>query len=214
MSTVIGRGITVEVESSTSTTKTITAITKASPGVATSTAHGWGDATVAYITGIEGMVQLEGQAIRVNAPATDTFELEGINTSAYPTFTDSCVATKINTWATLTEARSYSIGGGSFDKLDATRLIDTIKQEEAGYLAAQTVTLNVVAQDTPSAAMAIIKAAAMAGSYLTFRITLPSGAVRVWRGQPSLPGEDVQAGQVGTGSISCSVKGVVVEAAA
>ena len=213
MTTLIGRSVTVEVGDDSGPSKTITAVTKANPGVATSVAHGLADGKVGYFSGVAGMVQLEGQIVRVNAPSADTFELEGLNTSAYPTFTGSCTYKTVGTWQTLTEAKGYSIGGGEFDKLDSTRLIDVIKQEEAGYLSSQTATINLVSQTTPSLALAQIKAAAVAGAYLSFRVTLADGAVRVWRGQPSLPNEDVQGGQVGSGSISVTVKGVVIEAA-
>jgi hypothetical protein len=214
MTTVIGRGVTIEVGDDSGPSKTITAITKANPGVATSVAHGLADAKIGYLSGVNGMVQLEGQIVRVNNPLTDTFELEGLNTSAYPTFTGSCTFKTVGTWQTVTEASGYSIGGGEFDKLDATRLIDVIKQEEAGYLAAQSVTINLVSQTAPSLALQQIKAAAVSGGYLSWRITFPDGAVRIWRGQPALPNEDVQRGQVGSGSISVTVKGVVIEAAA
>jgi hypothetical protein len=38
--------------------------------------------------------------------------------------------------------------------------------------------------------------------------------VAIFRGEPSKPGRDVQQGQAGTGSISVTVKGFIIEGAA
>ena len=74
--------------------------------------------------------------------------------------------------------------------------------------------MNVIAQDTPSAAMLLLESAVQTQGAVVVRITLPNGAVRVYRAEPSLPGEDVQQGQVGTGSLDMAVKGFVLKLAA
>lgn len=211
MTAVIGRGVRVEVAATYSAAKTVTAITQASPGVATSAAHGLTDGTVGYLSGISGMVQLEGMAVRVDAPATNTINLESLDTSAFSAFSGTCSLTPVATWQTLGIATSYSIGGGEAEKLDNTTLLDDVKQELNGQLASQSVSINVNAETFNSAAMALIEAAARAANSLVFRITLKDGSVRVFRGEPSLPGEDVQKGAIGTGSFSVSVKGFVIK---
>lgn len=211
MTAVIGRGVRVEVAATYAAAKTVTAITQASPGVATSAAHGLTDGTVGYLSGISGMVQLEGMAVRVDAPATNTINLESLDTSAFSAFSGTCSLTPVATWQTLGIATSYSIGGGEAEKLDNTTLLDDVKQELNGQLASQSVSINVNAETFNSAAMALIEAAARAANSLVFRITLKDGSVRVFRGEPSLPGEDVQKGAIGTGSFSVSVKGFVIK---
>jgi hypothetical protein len=213
MANVKGRGVRVEVAANYSTAKVVTAVTQASPGVATSTAHAMSNDTVGFWSGVGGMAQLEGQATRVKNQATNTFELQGLNTTNYSAFTSGNF-TPVATWATLSEATSYSIGGGAAEKLDVTRLIDITKQEEQGLLPVSNVTMNVIAQDTPSAAMLLLESAVQTQGAVVVRITLPNGAVRVYRAEPSLPGEDVQQGQVGTGSLDMAVKGFVLKLAA
>lgn len=213
MANVKGRGVRVEIAATYAAPKTVTAVTLASPGVATSTAHGLANDTVGYFSGVGGMVQLENQACRVKNQATNTFELQGLNTTTYSAFT-SGTFTPVATWATLSEATSYRFGGGSAEKLDATRLIDIVKVEEQGNLPADTATINVIAQDTPSAAMALIESAVQTQGSVIVRITLGNGAVRVFRAEPSLPGEDVQQGQLGTGTLDMAVKGLVLKLAA
>jgi hypothetical protein len=182
--------------------------------VATCASHGYPDGTVAYLSGITGMVQLENQAIRTDNGATNTFELQGLNTSNMTTFSGTCSVTPVATWYTLGEATSYRIGGGTSEKLDVTTLLDTIRQEEIGLLPVQNVTMNIIAQDTPSNAISLLESAVQSQTKVTVRITLANGAVRVFRAEPSLPGEDVQQGAVGTGSLEFAVKGLVLKLSA
>lgn len=209
-----GRNVRVEFAATYGSPVTVSAVTQANPGVATATAHGQVDGTIGYMSSVEGMVQLEGQAVRVDAPNTNDFQMQGLNTTSYSAFSGTAQFVPVATWHTLAEATGYGLGGGESEKLDATALIDVIKQEEAGNLAAQTMTINVLAQDAPSAAMAALMALAQSGTKAVFRVLFPSGALRILYGEPSLPGEDVQRGQLGTGSLSITVKGVILQLAA
>lgn len=213
MANVKGRGVRVEIAATYGSPISPSAVTQASPGVATATSHGQANNTVGYWSSVGGMAQLEGQATRVKNSATNAFDLQGLNTTNYSAYT-SGTWTPVSTWQTLSEATSYSFGGGAAEKLDATRLIDITKQEEQGNLPADTCTLNVLAQDTPSAAMLLIESAVQSQGAVVVRITLGNGAVRIFRGEPSLPGEDVQQGQLGTGRLDFSVKGLVLKLAA
>jgi hypothetical protein len=214
MTAIVGRGVRVEVSKTEGAAKVVSAVTQAKPGVASSTAHGLANKSLGYFASVEGMVQLEGQSARVANQATDTFELEGINTTGFPAFTDAAQFIPITAWATVSNATSFSVGGGDAEKLDITTLLDDIKQEINGLLAAQTVTFNVNSETVSNEAMAIVEDAARNATYLVFRITLKDGSVRSFRGQPSMPGEDVQKGAIGTGSFSVTVKGFVNKGAA
>lgn len=213
MTTLIGRGVRVEIGKTEGAPVTLTDVSNANPGVASKTAHGLSAKSVGYFTDVTGMVNLDGQAVRLGTTDTDSFELEDIDTTNYPEFTAGKFV-PITAWSTLARAASYSIGGGEGDEQDDSVLLDDIRQNIQGLLAAQTVTFNLKSQTTAAEALALVKAAARNQTYLVFRITLKDGATRVFRGQPSLPGEDVQQGQIGTGSFSVSVKGFVTEGAA
>ena len=214
MPTIVGRGVRVEVAATYGTPKPVTAITKANPGVLTSVAHGLLAGSAGFLTSIEGMSNIEGQAIRAGAVAADTVALQGINTLLFPDFTGTALLTPVLTWSLIAKATSYSLGGGGAEKLDDTALIDDTKQEIAGLLDAQSATINVNAQEVNDEALQILEDAAFDQSYCVFRITFKSGAVRVWRGQPSMPGEDVGKGALGTGSFTTTVRGKVVKAPA
>lgn len=213
MANVKGRNVKIEIAATYSTAKTVTAVTQATTGVATSATHGMANDTVGYWSGVTGMAQLEGQATRVKNTAANAFDLQGLNTTNYSAFTAGTF-TPVATWSTLSEATSYDIGGGSADKLDVTTLLDIVKKEEQGLLPTQNVTMDVIAQDTPSAAMQLLESAVQTQGAVVVRITLGNGAVRVFRGEPSLPGESVSQGAVGTGSLDYAVKGFVLKLAA
>jgi hypothetical protein len=213
MANIKGRGVRVEIGTTEGAAKVVSAVTQASPGVATSTAHGLNNGSVGYFDGVVGMANLDGQAVRLANKADNTFELERIDTSDFPAFTSGNFI-PITGWTTIAKATSYSIGGGEAEALDATVLLDDIAQEENGLLAAQSISFSELSQEELDAAGQAIEAAAISQAYLVFRITLKGGGQRVARCQPSLAGEDVQKGQLGTGSFSAKVKGRVLKLAA
>ena len=205
-----GRNVRVEVAATFATAKSVTAITNAATGVATSSAHGLADGVAGYLSGVTSMPQLEGQAVRINAPATNTFELETLDTTSMGTFSGTCNFVPVATWLTLAPSTSINIGGGDADQLSTTVLLDNIKQQENGMLASQTISIDLRAEDAQSAAMRQIRNAALAGGFVLLRVTYPNGSKRLARGEPSLPGEQVQTSQVGTSSVNLTVKGQVL----
>jgi len=214
MAYIKGRNVRVEIGKTEGLAIEVTGISKAKPGVLTSVAHGLNNGAVGYLVSVEGMVMLEGQAVRVSEKTADTFKLQGIDTTLFPDFTGTAQFIPVTAWSTVSPATSYVIGGGDADKIDVTVLLDSIKQEENGLLAAQTVTFDMNAEEVPGEAMVIMEDAAFSQASLVYRITLSGNvAQRIWRGQPSLPGENVQVGQKGTGNFGSTVKGRVLKLA-
>lgn len=209
MSVPKGRNTRVEVAATYAAAKVVSAITNTSPGVATSTAHGLTNGTIGYFSGVEGMVELEDQAASVDNTAANAFDVEGLATTSFGTFSGSADFTPVATWLTLSNSTGYTIGGGNADELDATTLLDTSKKTEFGMNAADTVTIDGFS-DSQLPARAIVQAAARAGTDVVFRFTLSNGERRVFRGQPSLPGEQMSVNQKATGSFNVAVKGQVM----
>lgn len=214
MTYIVGRGVRVEMSIAGASTITVTAITQAFPAVATSAAHGLSNKTVGHLSGVDGMVQLDFQAVRVASVATNTFQLEDIDTTLYPAFSGSCFFTAVTSWVTIGNATSYSIGGGEGDQLDISVLLDDIKQTTPGLLAAQTVTFNIRSETISGTGMAKVRQFARLAQGRVFRITTKDGNVRFFWGIPSIPGEQVDQGAVGTGTFSVTVRGFVCEGAA
>jgi len=79
----------------TETVKNITAITKANPAVATSNSHGFSNGDRVFISGVVGMTEVNNREFTVAGATTNTFELSGINSSAFTTYSSGGTAGKI-----------------------------------------------------------------------------------------------------------------------
>jgi hypothetical protein len=80
--------------------KTISAATKASPGVITATSHGYSNGDEIYIDSVAGMTELNGRNYRVANVTTHTFTLTdlynvAINTTSFTTYTSGGSAYRI-----------------------------------------------------------------------------------------------------------------------
>ncbi len=89
----------------TSTAKSITAITKANPGVLTSNSHGFSNGDEIFVDSIGGMTELNGRNYLVANSTTNTFTLtdlfgNAINTTSNTTYTSGGTATEIYETAT------------------------------------------------------------------------------------------------------------------
>lgn len=68
-------------------TGTITAITKANPAQVTVTSHGYSTGDEVYISGVGGMVEITDGIYTITKVDADNFTLDGIDSTAYTTFT-------------------------------------------------------------------------------------------------------------------------------
>ncbi len=80
--------------------RTITAVTRANPGVVTAAAHGFANGDHVWIDGATGMSQLNRRRFTVANATTNTFELAGIDTSAYGIWTAGGTAARFYTLTT------------------------------------------------------------------------------------------------------------------
>lgn len=65
---------------------TITGATQANPCEITAVAHGFANGDLIYIDGVVGMTQINKQLFEIVNVATDTFELSGVDSSAYTAY--------------------------------------------------------------------------------------------------------------------------------
>lgn len=79
----------------TETTKSITAATQANPAVVTSASHGYSNGDRVFVTGVVGMTQLNNREFTVAGATTNTFELSGVDSSAYTAYASSGSVGKI-----------------------------------------------------------------------------------------------------------------------
>ena len=80
--------------------RTITGITQASPAVVTAANHEFVAGQTVVITGVAGMTQVNGVTFTVANPTTNTFQLQGINSTGFGAYTSGGVATGVYEIAT------------------------------------------------------------------------------------------------------------------
>ena len=79
----------------TEATKSITGITAANPAVVTASSHGYSNGDRVFIKGIVGMTELNNREFTVAGATTNTFELSGINSSAFTAYSSGGTSGKI-----------------------------------------------------------------------------------------------------------------------
>lgn len=169
-----GANTLLRVSTATTTAKTITAITAASPPVVTSSAHGLANGTIIVITGVVGMTQVNNRAFVVANTATNTFELKGIDGTAYTAYTSGGSATP-QTMTAVSEVTGVSGFDGQADEIDTTHLQSTAKEFLVGLQDFGNVSLKLsLITDTGQAKLRSLKAN---GSIGTFAITLSDGTI-------------------------------------
>ena len=212
MTTIVGRNLRIEVALTLDTPIPVSAVTKADPGVATSTAHGLTDGEVGFfLADSAGMIELNEQAVMVDNSTTNDFELAGLETTGYTTFTTGTF-TAAATWGLMAEADGYDVGGGAADQLSDNRIHLNRNVNIAGLNPAETFLTNIKAPELYGAALAFVVKAARAGRPCLFRVQKTGGTMlRVLYGVPSVPGEAVQVGGLGTGNFSVTCTGYVLK---
>ena len=186
MSVAVPNGAIVALAAAYGTPISITALTNANPAVATATAHGLTNGDIIEVT--SGWSRLTGKVVRVSGVTSNTFELEGIDTtstSIYPTGGGTGSVREVTSFTQLSQILSSSSSGGEqqfldyqFLEADAARRIPTFKN-------AAGLTFS-VADDATQAGYILASAANDDRLVRAVRVTLPTGAVILYNAYISL----------------------------
>ncbi|WP_333710372.1 phage tail tube protein [Malikia spinosa] len=191
-------GLVMAMQSAIAAAKTITAITKAAPGVVSSTAHGFANGDFVLLE-IEGMVELNKCVYEVGSIATDTFQLigpdgaTGLDTTLFSTFS-SGTAKKLTLGTSITGVQNFAASGGDIKFLDSTTVHDTKDKQIASGVSAMSYNLT-IQWDPANAGQSAMRAAFDIRAPKAMRITWPNGAYVAWYGSVGYngaPGGDSQ----------------------
>lgn len=80
-------GYATQVRGAIAPPKAITLATKTNPVVVTAIGHGFSNGDIVYLTGVNGMTQLNNREFTVANKTTDTFRLSGVNGTSYSLYT-------------------------------------------------------------------------------------------------------------------------------
>jgi hypothetical protein len=198
---ILGTNVTLSVQQTLDSALTVTAVTKASPGVATSAAHGLSNGDIVVFTVAGGMVQLDGQAVRVANVATNTFELEGLDTTDYDTFTAG-TCQQVTAFQTLSSAQNVTMPNPAPNKIDITTLIDKQKQYAYGLSDAPDGSITGLFNPTGTAE-GLIRTATKGNDEMVMKIVFASGLTAVFNANVSGgQGFDLQTNAAATSTVS------------
>lgn len=111
-------GSTFFVASTIASAKTVSSVTNATEAVVTSTAHGYSNGDVVIM--FSGWGRLNKRAFRIKSVTTDTFVLEGCDTSSttfFPAGSGIGTVQKISTWTQVTTVMNPKTNGGDPKKV-------------------------------------------------------------------------------------------------
>jgi hypothetical protein len=198
--------VQVDVQTVLATAKTITGITKASPGVVSATAHGYANGDYVLLT-VAGMVELNGIVVRVAGIATDTFQLEGVDTTLFNTFTSGS-AQKITFGQSMTTAQDISVSGGEPEFADITTIHDTLRKRTPTVKSPMSISMNSLFLPSDAALIELGKAD-RAITTRAVRLRFASGEKIVFNSYVSAPGVPTgQAGQAVQTPVAFEVQGI------
>ena len=169
---IVWKNVAVSMQSAIAAAKTITAITKANPAVASSDAHGYSNGDIVYLS-IVGMHQLNEKVIRVANVAAGTFEIEGVDSTNFETFA-SGTAEKLTMGTSITSATTINASGGEFDFIDTTVIHANAKTQIPGLPSAISFSMDHIWDATDTAQVAM-KAASDVQARRAFKFQFGTG---------------------------------------
>lgn len=212
------KGSIISVAAGSGATKTITAITKANPGVVTSNAHGFLTGDVVLFASVGGMIELNGKYALIEKVDANSYRLVGTDTTNNTTYTSGGTAAP-QTWYDICEAKSFTPSDPGSAKIDKTTICSDAKENVAGFPDEGTIAMdfNWVPAD---AALSLLWDARDAGAELAFRIRhtqFTPIAYQFFKATvnrlPRLPTIGVNAMLAGSGELTVSGKAYTTTAA-
>jgi hypothetical protein len=192
MATKTWTNVQVAMQSALGSAKTITGVTKANPAVATSTAHGLANGAYVVIAAM-GMWQLDTKTVKVANITANTFELEGVDSTSFDTFTSGS-AQEITFGYTFSSMGDFSTSGGDFEMIDITTIHDVTKKTIPGAASAVECSGN-FNWDPADAGQVAMKNASEARVLRAMKIQFSDGSKWVFTGYPGYAGNPT--GQAG-----------------
>lgn len=172
--------VAVAMESAAATALTISGITKANPAVVTYTGTDPVNGDYVHFS-VQGMSQLDGRVVRVANVngAGNTFEAEGIDSTAFDTFSSgTCAVVTFGT--SITTATNVTASGGDFSFIDVTTINDNIRRQVPGAANPSVYNFENL-WDIADAGLVALKAASDAVSQKAFKFTF-AGQIMVFAG--------------------------------
>lgn len=191
-------GTTFFVASTIAASKTTTVVTNASEAVVTSAAHGYSNGDIVEIT--SGWGRISRRFFRIKSVATDTFVLEGAdttNTTFFPAGQGVGSVRKVTAWQQVVQVLGLTSAGGDSRNVEYTYFDNDVSFSINDGFTATSITLELDADSISTAGYALLKTLTQVQTDTALRINKRNGQVTY---QPCTVAlnevEQMQAGQV------------------
>lgn len=185
MAVSLPNGVVISLGTAVGSPKTVSGLTNANPGVATSTSHGYSDGDIVIVS--SGWARLNERVVKVDEKSADTFELVGINTTdtnLYPSGSGTGTTTEVTTWTQITQVLDLQTSGGDMQFATYSFLESDFETQIPTQASPMTMTLS-VADDASLAGYIALAAAAEARTPYALKLAMPSGSVVYYYGYVS-----------------------------
>ena len=178
-------GLKLYMESAIAAATTITAVTKAAPGVFSAAGHTFVNGDVVLLE-VQGMVELNGNLYKIVNQASGTFQIAGIDgatgidTTLFSTFT-SGTAKKITLGTSITGVQEFNFAGGDIKTVDTTTVNDVVDTQIVVGATAQSADMTMQWDPTAAAQQAML-AAFRTRANKGFKVQWPDGAFVLFYG--------------------------------
>lgn len=197
------QGAILRVESARATTKAITGLTAANPGVVTATANAYANGDIIYLANVGGMTQVNDRAFAAASVATNTFNLKGVDTTNYTPYTSGGDSYKV-TLISVAEVTNITIGGGGSQQIDVTNLQSLAIEQLPGLPNLGSISLEVTLNHTDAGQIAL-RALAEATTPKVITITTATGYVLCATGYTSNYGATIALNNAQRGTFDFTV---------
>lgn len=177
--------VQVAMQSAIAAAVTIQSISKANPAVVGSTSHGYSNGDIIYLD-VQGMYQVDKMTVRVANVTANTYELEGVDSTDFDTFT-SGTSKELTLGTTFTTIGDFNVSGGDLEMIDVTTIHDQTKQTQPGSASAIECSGN-FNWDPSDAGQIAMKKASEAKVLRAFKITFSDGSKWFITGYPGYAG--------------------------
>jgi hypothetical protein len=185
MSAKLPDGAIVTLSTTLGSAKTVSALTNANPGVATSTAHGFVNGDIVLMN--SGWSNLNQKAVRVAGSVANAFNLDGIDTSLtslYPAGSGTGSAYLVGGFTQISQIMGLTTQGGDQQYATFSFLEQNFETQLPTVFSAQSISLE-IADDPSLSGYIALKAAADARAFRVLKLQLPDGSFILYYGQIS-----------------------------
>ena len=176
MSAKLPDGAIVTLSTTLGSAKTVSALTNANPGVATSTAHGFVNGDIVLMN--SGWSNLNQKAVRVAGSVSNAFNLDGIDTSLtslYPAGSGTGSASLVGGFTQISQIMGLTTQGGDQQYATFSFLEQNFETQLPTVFSAQSISLE-IADDPSLSGYISLKGAADARACRVLKLQRPDGS--------------------------------------